>query len=172
MSEITYDDDALSNGSDELSVEDEYQPCGRKGFTKRRSVDGEGGERLSALFDRVNSLLGDLLPDAEGEFRPRVPSTLQEARLSEEDVERLIFKYMLQKGSATGREISTQIRLPFLLIEPLLKNWKQQQLLALKSSAEMGDYLYVINDMGRERARRFMEECSYTGSAPVVLPTT
>lgn len=125
---------------------------------------------LEALFDRVNTLLGDLQPDPGEAFRPRAPKSLEDARLTEEDVERLIFKFLLLKGAATGREIALQIKLPYPLIEPLLKAWKQQQLLTLKASAEMGDYVFLITDTGRERARRYAEECTYCGAAPVALP--
>ncbi len=34
----------------------------------------------------------------------------------------------------------------------------------------MGDYDFAITEFGRERARRYSEECTYFGSAPVTLP--
>ncbi len=34
----------------------------------------------------------------------------------------------------------------------------------------MGDYEFAITELGRERARRYIEECTYFGSAPVTLP--
>jgi predicted ATPase with chaperone activity len=33
----------------------------------------------------------------------------------------------------------------------------------------MNDYVYQLTDLGRERARRFMEHCTYFGAAPVSL---
>ena len=33
----------------------------------------------------------------------------------------------------------------------------------------MNDYVYQLTDLGRERARRFMDHCTYFGSAPVSL---
>ena len=33
----------------------------------------------------------------------------------------------------------------------------------------MGDYLFTITDLGRERGRRYSEECTYFGTAPVVF---
>ncbi len=60
----------------------------------------------------------------------------------------------MQKGSATGREICAQIKLPFQIIEPLMKQWKKDQLVAYKGAAEMGDYNFTIIDLGREKARR------------------
>jgi len=123
--------------------------------------------RLSELFDRVNTLLGDGT-NFEG-FRPKCPETLEETGLTPEDVERLVLKYLLSKGSAPGRAICAQIRLPFQIVDPLLKQLKQEQILAFKGAAEMGDYEFAITDYGRERARRYSEECTYFGAAPVTL---
>ena len=121
---------------------------------------------LSELFNRVNRLLGDELESGE-EYRPRIPSTLAETRLSFEEVERLLLKFLLAKGSATGRELCQQIKLPFQIVDPILKQLKQDQLVMFKGAAAMGDYDYTITDMGRERARRYADECSYIGAAPV-----
>ena len=123
---------------------------------------------LAELFDRVNSLLGD-----EGEeqpaFIPKVPESLEESGLTEDDLEKLILKYLLSKGMASGRQICQQIKLPFAIIDPLLKRWKYEQILDLRDSAEMGDYFYSITEVGRERAKRYSEECNYYGAGPVLL---
>ena len=158
---------------DEEPLPDELDliACGRGGVTALRRASAQSDHaHLEELFNRVSSLLGDMQPDANEQFRPRVPNSLEEARLTEEDVERLIFKYLLLKGSGSGRELCQQIKVPYALIEPLLKSWKHQQLLALKSAAEMGDYVFAITEIGRERARRYIEECTYFGAAPVALP--
>lgn len=123
---------------------------------------------LAELFERVEALLGDR-PEPSGEFKPKCPQDLHEAGLMPEDVERLILKFLLAKGACSGRGIAAQIRLPFAIVDPLLKSLKRDQLLTLLNSAEMGDYVYGITDFGRERARRYMEECTYFGAAPVAL---
>jgi hypothetical protein len=127
--------------------------------------------RLSELFDRVNNLLSNSnQQDAGQPFRPKAPETLEETGLTFEEIERLILKFLLAKGSARGRAIANQVRLPFQITDPILKQLKQEQLLAFKGSAEMGDYDFAITEFGRERARRYSEECTYFGSAPVTLP--
>ncbi len=130
-----------------------------------KSIDN----RLSVLFQRVNSLLGDTSKTKSESFFPSCPNSLDEAGLNSEDVERIALKYLLQKGVASGRDVCTQIKLPFALLDPLFRDWKQRQLVAFKGTAEMGDYLFTITDAGRERARRYNEECTYFGSAPVPL---
>lgn len=130
-------------------------------FLKRHS-------HLSELFERVNKLLGSQDKN-DGPYRPRSPESLDETRLTQDEVERLALKYLLAKGTSSGRGICSQIKLPFTIVDPILKQLKSEQLLAYRGTAEMGDYEYVITDFGRERARRFAEECSYYGAAPVSL---
>ncbi|HXY36080.1 MAG TPA: AAA family ATPase [Planctomycetaceae bacterium] len=127
--------------------------------------------RLSELFDRVNNLLGSTnQQDPQQPFRPKCPETLDQTGLTFEEIERLILKFLLAKGSARGRAIANQVRLPFQITDPILKQLKQEQLLAFKGAAEMGDYDFAITENGRERARRYSEECTYFGAAPVTLP--
>lgn len=126
-------------------------------------------KRISALFDRVKSLLGSQRAAEEEAYYPPCPESLEDAGISPDDVERLILKFLFSKGSASGRGIALQIKLPFGLIDPILKLLKRDQLLMYSGSAEMGDYQYGITDFGRERARRYFEECTYFGAAPVPL---
>lgn len=126
------------------------------------------GAHLNELFERVNQLLG--APGKEEEaFKPGEPATLLDTGLTTEEVEKLILKYLLARGSAVGRKIAQQICLPFGLIDPLLKSLKQEQLIVFKGAATMGDYEYALTELGRERARRYTEECTYFGATPVHL---
>ena len=134
------------------------------------AADASAGKHLTALFDRVNQLLGTTPGQAAEEaYLPPEPATLLETNLTSEEVEKLILKFLLGRGSAVGRKIAQQVCLPFGLIDPLMKGLKQEQLIALKTTATMGDYEYTLTEMGRERARRFNEECTYFGAAPVCL---
>ncbi|MGE3317049.1 MAG: AAA family ATPase, partial [Planctomycetaceae bacterium] len=142
----------------------------RSSARKSTAPPVKNNARLSELFDRVNSLLGGKGADGSETFRPACPETLDQTGLTGDDVERLVLKFMLAKGTAPGRAICNQIRLPFQIVEPMLKQLKQEQILAFKGAAEMGDYEYAITDYGRDRARRYAEECTYFGSAPVTLP--
>ncbi len=151
----------------------EYVKSGRGGICQKRTmtvpVAAHGNSHLSELFERVSNLLGGS-GVGDGEFCPKSPESLDEALLTSEDVERLAMKFLLQKGSASGREISGQLKLPFSIVDPLLRLWKKDQLVAFKGSAEVGDYYFVLTDPGRDRAKRYRDECSYCGSAPVAMP--
>ena len=105
----------------------------------------------------------------DDQFRPPAPKTFQEARVTDSMVEQLVLKYLFARGEATGRQISEQIRLPFGLIETLLRRMKYEQTVAYRDATQMNDYVYCATDLGRERARRFIQDCSYHGSTPVAL---
>ena len=61
------------------------------------------------------------------------------------------------------------MKLPFALIDEMLRRMKNDQLLAHRGAAAMSDYQYQLTDLGRERARRLAAHCSYFGAAPVSL---
>ena len=46
---------------------------------------------------------------------------------------------------------------------------KLAQLVAFRGSAPMNDFVYQLTDVGRERAKKLAEHCSYFGAAPVPL---
>ena len=124
-------------------------------------------QHLNQLFNRVQSLLKGDADQSPDQFIPQCPETVEDTGLIQDDFERLILKYLLAKGTRTGRQICQQIKLPFGIVDPILKRAKQDQLVAFRGTAEMGDYEFTITDLGRERARRFAQECTYFGSAPV-----
>ncbi|MBI3840078.1 MAG: AAA family ATPase [Planctomycetia bacterium] len=92
-----------------------------------------------------------------------------DAQLTTSSVEALILKLLLSRGDCIGRQIADHIKLPFRLVDELLREMKSDQLVVHKGSAAMNDYLYQLTDMGRERARRMADHCTYFGSAPVSL---
>ena len=113
--------------------------------------------------DLLESLLGG---DA---YRPPEPQTLEETGLSPVVIETLILKYLLQVGSASGREIAGRICLPFRLLEDLLLGLRSRQMLVHKGQSQLSDYYYALTDVAAERARVATAACSYVGPAPVPL---
>jgi hypothetical protein len=105
---------------------------------------------------------------SEGWF-PVEPDSLNAAGLTDGEVEALILKILNGRAEATGRYVSDHLKLPFRLIDPLLHSMKHDRLVAHKGAAPMNDYVYQLTDVGRERAKKFMEHCTYFGSAPVPL---
>ncbi len=102
-------------------------------------------------------------------YQPSPPQTLEEAGLTNEMVDALVFKYLLNVGSAAGAKIASTLALPHPLVVERLTDLKKQQLLGYVGNANMGDFTYTLSEAGRERARSFMEESMYFGAAPVPL---
>ncbi|MBC7855016.1 MAG: AAA family ATPase [Pirellulaceae bacterium] len=102
-------------------------------------------------------------------FIPIEPVSIREAGLTDTEVESLILKYLLARGDMTGREIAEQIRMPFILLDQLMRQLKLDQLLIYRGAAPMNDYVYQLTDLGRERDRRYLDHCTYYGAAPVAL---
>jgi hypothetical protein len=131
---------------------------------------------VDGVLDRLNSLAGGAVakktPKAQHDrngFVPIEPETFLDAELTESQVEALILKYLLSRGDASGRDIADQIKLPFRPVEELLRQMKQDQLIGHRGAAPMNDYIFQLSELGRERARRLSEICTYYGSAPVAL---
>lgn len=143
-------------------------------MTGPQTSSGAGSTGLDELFNRVNMLLGDTEePDqaikAAGDFVPRQPRNMKETGVSAALIEKLLIKYVFQVGSDTSRRIAAQLRLPFKVIEPLLKQLRSDKHLDLSGTTATGDSEYTITDLGRERARRYADECTYFGATPVAL---
>ena len=75
----------------------------------------------------------------------------------------------VRRWHALGVEIAEQVKISFTLLQPLLHQLKADQLVFFRGGGVMGDYEYQLTEMGRERARRLSEHCSYFGAAPVSL---
>lgn len=123
--------------------------------------------RTSTLEPPRDDLLESLL--GGDSFRPAEPQTIEETGLSPVAVESLILKFLLQVGSASGREIAGRICLPFRLLEDLLLGLRGRQMLVHKGQSQLSDYIYALTDVGGDRARVAATACNYVGPAPVPL---
>ncbi|MEZ6059643.1 MAG: AAA family ATPase [Planctomycetaceae bacterium] len=145
--------------------------------TESSEANGKG---LDELFDRVNQLLGgataseeadarrEALP-ADKNFTPRQPLTLRESGITAALIERLIMKFLYQVGVAPSRVIASQMKLPFRIIEPILKQLRTDKQIDLTGTTNTGDPEFSVTDAGREKGRRYTDECTYFGAAPVSL---
>jgi hypothetical protein len=102
-------------------------------------------------------------------FVPIEPKSFREARLNEAESENIALKFLLSAGSGTGREIAEQQKLPFKLVDDMMFSLKTDQLVVYRNAAIAGDYHYQLTEMGRDKARRLTEHCTYFGAAPVHL---
>lgn len=133
---------------------------------------------LPPLPPRVPTLRKPLAPElpttakvADGGtgFVPRPREKFAEMRIPETLIEALVFRHLLAAGSNTGRGIAVELCIPGKPTLALMADLKNRQLVVYKGNASMGDFEYTLTDAGRDRARRYLEECTYAGAAPVAL---
>ena len=106
---------------------------------------------------------------AEERFFPVAPRNLEDARVLQAEVDGIVLRLLMHRGTATGAEISQHIGLSFPLTEKVLHSLKSERMLSLRSAAALNDYLYEITDLGMSRARQSAQICSYCGAVPVSL---
>ena len=168
-----------SRGLSPIDLMAEFGLAAPKVSDKKAVVDGAArSAHPSSPIDALGTtqmLLASLTtesvkpPTSQSTFVPREPDRMELVGLTTEEIERLVLKYLLARGSTEGRLIAQRVCLPFSLLAPIYNNLKTLQLVAYRNSTSMGDYEYVLTDIGRERARRYSEECTYFGAAPVSL---
>ena len=102
-------------------------------------------------------------------FFPHEPDTLEQAHLGATEIETLILKFLLNRGTCTGRDIAAQVRLSFKIVQEIVDGLRTDQMIAYKGSSMVNDYEYQLTPAGRDQARRLYEHSTYFGSAPVTL---
>ncbi len=184
----TSDQDILARlvgkSQSDVAAEDPWASLEATEPAHETTVETHSGDdpKLTGLLQRISQLTSGEETDAErtprsldggnsgdDAFVPKEPCSLREAGLTDSEVESLVLKALLSRGDVVGRDIADQIKLPFLLVEEVLRQLKHDQLVVYRGSAAMNDYVYQLTDLGRERARRHAAQCTYFGSAPVAL---
>ncbi len=102
-------------------------------------------------------------------FTPVEPMSVADAGLTDSEVEAIILKYLAARGDATGNAITTQVCLPYPLVNEALARLRDARMVVYKCSSGMNDFVYQVTELGREEARRLAARCTYFGAAPVPL---
>jgi hypothetical protein len=103
---------------------------------------------------------------------PPQPRTFEETGLATDHIEQLLVK-TLYNGEATGHALAERICLPYSMLEPLIERMRAERLMEVRGATGSGSagYTYALTDLGRDRARQFLEINQYVGAAPVPLAT-
>jgi predicted ATPase with chaperone activity len=101
---------------------------------------------------------------------PPKPATLADTGISTDAITSLMLK-TLYVGEARGTELAAAVRLPYGILEPIIGQLRTEHLIEVKGAAGIGTagYSYAVTDLGRDRARRYLDACGYIGPAPVPL---
>jgi hypothetical protein len=102
---------------------------------------------------------------------PARPASLREAALTVGQLTDLVLKLLYLHGALTGFDISSELRLPFSVVEEGLRFLKEQRCAEVTSGEMLGviSQRFVLTDLGRIRARDAFEQSRYVGPAPVSL---
>lgn len=114
-----------------------------------------------------SSLLSLLLSGER--FWPTEPRSAHDLGLSEPFLESLAAKLLLSSGSMSGRNVASELCLPFKVAEATLERLRARRLATHVGAGSFNDYVYGLSDEGRKRAQTFHRECSYVGPTPVPL---
>ena len=101
---------------------------------------------------------------------PHMPGTIEDTGLPPDQLSQLMLKSMYG-GEATGLLLSERLRLPYVILEPLIERARIERLIEVRGASGTGTaaYRYMLTDLGRERARQFYDINQYVGPAPVPL---
>ena len=101
---------------------------------------------------------------------PAAPHTLADTGLTADQIEQLIVK-MLFGGEATGQTLAERTCLPYSILEPILEHIRAERQLEVRGGSGTGSvaYRYALTDLGRERAKQYLDVNQYIGPAPVPL---
>src|SRR5665213_2574825 len=101
---------------------------------------------------------------------PTAPVSIEDTGLSVDQLTQLVVK-SLYTGEASGVTLADRIRLPYSILEPLVEHARVERLIEVRGAAGSGaaGYRYALTDLGRERARQFLDANQYVGPAPVPL---
>jgi predicted ATPase with chaperone activity len=121
----------------------------------------------TATLENTESLISAL--GLDDSFQPQEPTTIKDTGLTDALVEDLILKFLSGIGSESGRSIADAVCLPMAILDDRFVAMRQRQEIAPSGSAMLGDHVYRLTDVGRDRAHRALRECAYVGAAPVPL---
>jgi len=102
---------------------------------------------------------------------PAAPAKIEDTGLSTDQLTQLFIK-ALYTGEASGVTLADRIRLPYSVFEPLVEHARVEKLIEVRGTTGAGGagYRYALTDLGRDRARQFLDANQYVGPAPVPLP--
>jgi hypothetical protein len=101
---------------------------------------------------------------------PRAPQTIAETGISQDQLNQLFLK-SLYTGEATGIQVADRMCLLFAVLEPLVEAARAERLIEVRGASGSGSagYRYALTDLGRDRARQYLEANQYSGPTPVSL---
>jgi len=102
---------------------------------------------------------------------PPCPTSLSETGLTSAQLSDLVLKQLYLQGNMLGVRLARNARLPFQILEEVLRFLKYEKCIEVISGDLIGpaSYRFNLTELGRHRAREAFDQCRYVGPAPVPL---
>ena len=101
---------------------------------------------------------------------PRLPQRVEDTDLDFSFLVELLAKVLYVRGQLRLPDLADHVRLSVGALEPLLTFMRSERLCEMARRGETdGAMAYSLTDLGRARAKDFLERCQYAGPAPVSL---
>ena len=101
-------------------------------------------------------------------YYPPLPQKVEDLDIPEALVVDLILRRLSMDGTSNLHNLSSALKLPLTVIDPVFRNMRQQQLCEVKGMAG-NDYTVTLSGAGRALAADRFRICRYAGAAPVSL---
>jgi hypothetical protein len=111
-----------------------------------------------------------VLDAPKGSVGPPVPRSIEDTGIAVDRLEQLLVKTLFN-GEASGHLVADRMRLPYSILEPLIERLRAERLIEVKGASGSGTaaFRYALTDLGRDRARQYLDISEYAGATPVPL---
>src|ERR1700722_11478696 len=124
------------------------------GESQPRPVERRRVPRAQAPVEAPRVEPARVAPARLDNFVPAAPKSLEDAGLSETEVNDLILKFLFRRGVQSGRAIAEQLRLPFAILQSTFQAMKNSQLIVIAKNSSVSDFEYSITGKGIEAAKQ------------------
>src|SRR5687767_3790654 len=101
---------------------------------------------------------------------PSMPQRVEDTDLDFSFLVELLAKILYVRGQMRLPDLATHVRLSIGVLEALLSFMRGERLCEMVRHGETdGSMAYTLTDLGRARAKDFLERCQYAGPAPISL---
>ena len=111
------------------------------------------------------------MPKLSNSFTPPEPQSIEESGLNRTFLYEHLTRIIYNKGRVTGLELVDEMKLPYAIIDVLLKELRGQELIDIAGQRGYGDvnYEYVLTPRGNQAASDALLKTMYSGPCPVPL---
>jgi hypothetical protein len=110
-------------------------------------------------------------PKLSNSFTPNQPQTVDESGLNRTFLYEHTLRIIYNKGRVSGLDLVDELKLPYSIIDVLLKELRGQELIDIAGQRGYGDvnYEYILTPRGTQAAADALLKTMYAGPCPVTL---